>query len=205
MITVIGLTGPSGAGKTTFCEIASGMGIQSIDADQIYHSLLVPPSLCLDELRSEFGESVIAPNGTLDRPALAAIVFDEKDEKKEKISLLNRITHKYVLAKMRELIRAEETNGTEAIIVDAPALYESGFDKECDFVICLLAESQRRLDRITHRDNITRERADARIQGQKSDEFYSGKADYTVINNESIESMKEEISRIFSERGLLRL
>jgi dephospho-CoA kinase len=203
MIKIIGLTGPSGAGKTRLCAIAKGYGIKSIDTDAVYHSLLVPPSPCLDELVREFGAEILLPDGTLSRPALSSIVFDEKDTAKTKLARLGEITHKYVLDRAREIINTANNKGETAIIVDAPALYESGFDKECDFVICLLADPSLRLERIIDRDSISKERADARINGQKSDDFYSSRADYTITNNCSIEQLRIELERILSNRGLI--
>lgn len=203
MIKIIGLTGPSGAGKTRLCTIAEGYGIKSIDTDAVYHSLLVPPSPCLDELVREFGAEILLPDGTLSRPVLSSIVFDEKDTAKTKLARLGEITHKYVLDRAREIINTANNKGETAIIVDAPALYESGFDKECDFVICLLADPSLRLERIIDRDSISKERADARINGQKSDDFYSSRADYTITNNCSTEQLRIELERILSNRGLI--
>ena len=203
MIKIIGLTGPSGAGKTTLCKIADGFGIKSIDTDAVYHSLLVPPSQCLDELVAEFGDIILRPDGKLDRHVLASIVFDENDKDKAKLARLGEITHKYVLEKARKIIKSADSRGEKAIIVDAPALYESGFDKECDFVICLLADPDLRLHRIVDRDSISVEMAFARLGGQKEDVFYSGRADYTITNDRDPSEMKRDISEILSSRGLI--
>ena len=203
MIKIIGLTGPSGAGKTTLCKIADSFGIKSIDTDAVYHSLLVPPSQCLDELVSEFGDKILRPDGKLDRPVLASIVFDENDKDKAKLTRLGEITHKYVLEKARKIIKSADSRGEKAIIVDAPALYESGFDKECDFVICLLADPDIRLHRIVDRDSISVEMAFARLGGQKDDVFYSQRADYTITNDRDPSEMKRDILEILSSRGLI--
>ena len=203
MIKIIGLTGPSGAGKTTLCKITDGFGIKSIDTDAVYHSLLVPPSQCLDELVSEFGDKILRTDGKLDRPVLASIVFDENDKDKAKLTRLGEITHKYVLEKARKIIKSADSRGERAIIVDAPALYESGFDKECDFVICLLADPDLRLHRIVDRDSISVEMAFARLGGQKDDVFYSERADYTITNDSDPSEMKRDLSKILSSRGLI--
>ena len=203
MIKIIGLTGPSGAGKTTLCKIADEFGIKSIDTDAVYHSLLVPPSQCLDDLVAEFGNKILSSDGKLDRPSLAAIVFDEADKEKIKLKRLGEISHKYVLEKTRKIIKAADSRGEAAIIVDAPALYESGFDKECDFVICLLADKKFRLNRIIDRDHISKERADERLSGQNEDAFYSDRADYTLINDRDLYEMKKGLEKILSDRGII--
>lgn len=202
-ITIIGLTGPSGAGKTTLCTIADGFGIKSIDTDAVYHALLVPPSACLDELVAEFGKDILLPEGKLDRTALASIVFDAEDENKLRLKKLGEITHKYVLDETRRIIRAAEGRGERAIIVDAPALYESGFDSECDLVICLLADRELRLNRISERDNISEKRAHQRISGQRDDSFYMSRADYTLQNDGDVDGMKNALQKILSDRGLI--
>jgi len=199
MIKIIGLTGPSGAGKTTLCEIATRLGIKSIDADAVYHDLLIPPSECLCEIASVFGCNILDSDGTLNRASLASIVFDPGDKEKKMLGKLNKITHKYVLAKIREIIRESELNGEEMIIVDAPALYESGFDKECCAVICLIADISTRLDRIIKRDNISGARANERLRGQNSDEFYSSRADFVIANNGDTKQMENELSKIITK------
>lgn len=203
MIKIIGLTGPTGAGKTTLCSIADRFGIKSVDTDAVYHSLLIPPSPCLDELVAEFGNEILLPNGTLSRPTLSSIVFDEMDVDRIKLARLGKITHKYVLEETRKIIKAADSRGERAIIIDAPALYESGFDKECDFVICLLASPSLRRERIIDRDNISRERADERISGQRTDEFYSSRAEYTLINDNSPDRLKSGLEKILKNRGII--
>jgi dephospho-CoA kinase len=198
MIKIIGLTGPSGSGKTTLCNIASQLGIRSIDTDKVYHELLSPPSDCLLELTLEFGQEILDDTGNLNRAALASIVFAPDNSGTEKLDRLNKISHKYVLDKAREIIREAEFEGEKMIIVDAPALYESGFDKECDAVVCVLADKATRLDRIVKRDVISVSRASERLNGQKDDEFYSARADFTIINNGNTEMMKKAFEQIIT-------
>ena len=97
---VIGVTGPSGAGKSLFCKYINELGLPMIDADEVYHSLLVPPSLCLKKIKEVFGDSVFNPDGTLDRKALGAVVFNSKD----KLELLNKTVLGFVLDRIREMI-----------------------------------------------------------------------------------------------------
>ena len=118
---IIGVTGPSGAGKGALCELLKKRGIVCIDADAVYHSLLVPPSECLDALKSAFGESVFLSDGSLDRAALGRIVFAESD----KLELLNSTVLSYVLAKFRVMIAELKAKGEVAVVIDAPTLIES--------------------------------------------------------------------------------
>ena len=179
---IIGLTGPSGSGKGELCAILAKFGICCIDTDRVYHQLLIPPSDCLNELRDHFGAHVIREDGTLSRPALAKTVFAKGAE--DKLAALNKITHKYVLGKAREMIADFEKSNCSAVIVDAPALYESGFDKECDFCVAVLADKEIRISRIMARDELSYQAASARINAQKPDSFYTERAKI-VIHNDS--------------------
>ena len=82
---IIGVTGPSGSGKTVLTKYFDSIGIPTVDADRVYHSLLIPPSTCLNAIREKFGNAVFLSNGNLDRVALGAIVFNDP----EKLKLLN--------------------------------------------------------------------------------------------------------------------
>ena len=196
---IIGLTGPSGSGKTTLCDIAKAMGIESIDADKVYHALLIPPSPCLDEIAQAFGSGVLLSNGMLDRAALGSIVC--VDESGERLSTLNRITHKYVKARFRELIALLEAEGKKTVIVDAPTLFESGFDEECTFTIAILADDALRRERIISRDSLSEERAELRLSAQKNDEFFISHAGYTLYNEGNKDSLAKAFYDILKRGG----
>lgn len=191
---VIGLTGPSGSGKTLLCQAASKLGCETINADEVYHSLLIPPSDCLDEIVLNFGD-VLAADGTLDRKKLGGIVFSDKD----KLSLLNSVTHKYVKQKFREIITKMNSLGVDAVIVDAPTLFESGFDKECDTTVCLLASQAIRRGRIISRDSLDEDGAEARLAAQKSDDFFIERAEHVIYNNGSKCELELKITELLNE------
>ncbi len=177
----IGLTGPSGAGKGYIAALFAAHGIPSIDTDAVYHALLVPPSPCLDELVARFGPTILTPAGTLDRPALAAIVF--APDAKSALDDLEHITHRHVLAEVRRRCTALAAADTPAVLVDAPRLYESGFDRECDKVLAVLASRATRLSRIMARDGLDETRATARLDAQKPDDFFCTHADAVIRND----------------------
>ena len=134
---IIGLTGPSGAGKGIASSVFEYHNIPSIDADAVYREVITPPSPCLDELAHEFGHDIIKNDNTLDRKALASIVFSDTSKEKQKI--LNKITHKYVLARCLELIDEHKKLGSRILVFDVPLLFESGFDSFCDTTISVIA------------------------------------------------------------------
>ena len=180
---IIGITGPTGAGKSLLSEYLRQKGIPVIDADAVYHSLLIPPSPCLDALRGAFGDCVFSENGELDRRALADIVFH--DEKK--LALLNRTVLGFVLDKVRESFGQYKKDGHAVAAVDAPTLIESGFSRECDTVVSVLCSPTARAERIINRDGLSREAAEMRINGQKKDSFYTEGSDIVLVNDGSRE------------------
>ena len=129
---VVGLCGGSGSGKSVVAGLLSEYGFAHIDTDKIYHDLTDRSSPCLDDLVAEFGKGIINETGGLDRTSLAEIVFNSPN-KDELRKTLNRIAHRHVLDSVRELLPRLKAEGFAAALVDAPLLFESGFDKECDY------------------------------------------------------------------------
>ena len=198
---IIGITGPSGSGKGAVSEILSKFGIRVIDADAVYHRIIVPPSPCLDELVLHFGSDILNADGELDRGALAKLVFGE--ENKERLLLLNEITHKYVVGKIRETLSKFSLEGEQVCAIDAPLLVEAGVSGDCDFTIAVLAEPRLRAHRISARDRISIVSAIARIQSQKPDSFYIENTDVTLYNNGELSSLSQEVTRVLRERGVI--
>ena len=192
---VVGLCGGSGSGKGTVSTVFSAFDIPSIDTDSVYHSLISKKTPCLDALVDEFGKQIIAPDGSLDRAKLSEIVFNGEgsDEKRRK---LNQISHKFVLEKTREILNEHRLNGKKAVLVDAPLLFESGFDKECDFVIAVVAEEDARIMRIVKRDKISIEKAKLRIKTQLPDDYLSQRAKYVIKNDGEIAELELKVREI---------
>ena len=196
---LIGLTGPSGSGKGLVAEIFSRFGLPVINADEVYHQLLVPPSPCLEELVGRFGNVILTSAGTLNRRELASIVFSDPAS----LAALNSITHRYVMEEIlrrTEQLRREETR---AAILDAPQLFEAGANRMCGAVVSVLADKNLRLERVLQRDGIDRDAALRRIAAQKSDEFFRSHSDYIIENNHAPEHLIPEVKRILSETGVL--
>ncbi|MBE6547022.1 MAG: dephospho-CoA kinase [Ruminococcaceae bacterium] len=177
-MTIIGITGPSGAGKSMLSDYLKERGLPVLDADAVYHELLLPPSPCLDALRSAFGSDIFFDDGTLNRRALSDIVFHDK----AKLTRLNETVLGLVLAELRQRIAALAKAGETAVAVDAPTLIESGFHRECSAVVSVLAPAELRLARIMERDGLSPEAAQARLQAQQKDGFYRAHSQYILIN-----------------------
>ena len=197
----VGITGPTGAGKSLLSEYMREAGIPVIDADALYHSMLIPPSPCLDALRAAFGDGVFNGDGTLDRKRLADIVFHSE----EKLELLNKTVLGIVLEHSRVILRGYEAEGYAVAAIDAPTLIESGFYRECDTVVSVICDPLIRIERIMERDGIDREAAESRVRGQKDNRFYTDRSDVVITNDRDTEefyrSAQELILRLTEEEN----
>ena len=179
MMKIVGITGQSGSGKSLLSKYIAEAGIPCINADTVYHSMLTPPSKCLDAIAKAFGNKVLSPDGSLDRATLSAIVFSDE----RNLDLLNATVLPLVIEKIKEIITELEKLSHTTVAVDAPTLIESGFNEECDLVVSVLAPTDTRVERIMARDGISKEKAIARISAQKNDAFYIAASDVTILND----------------------
>ena len=193
---VIGLTGPSGAGKGEVARLFAAYGLPVINADQIYHDLLLPPSSCLNELTECFGRAILSPDGTLDRRALSSIVFSDPAALED----LNRITHGAV---KQEVLR-QLTPEPPLAAIDAIGLFESGLDKLCKLTVAVTAPHAQRISRLMARDNITREYALARIDAQPADEIFAQKCDFCLTNDGSADDFRQKCLVFLMEQGIIK-
>ena len=195
---VVGLCGGSGSGKGTVAKILLSYGIPSIDTDAVYHEITSKKTPCTDALAEEFGSEILNADGSLNRRSLAKMVFCGEGSA-EKRKALNRIAHKFVLDRTREILRDYEKAGVPAAIVDAPLLFESGFYRECDVILSVVAEKDVRISRIISRDGISENDARLRIESQLPDEYLSEHSDFVISNSGSIEDLSPTIRKIAEE------
>ena len=197
VMKVIGLSGGSGSGKGTVCRIFNEIGVPSIDTDLVYHQLTSSSGPCLSALIKEFGEGIVSQDGGLDRRALSKRVFfgEGAEDRREK---LNSITHSFVLGEVRRILGRLSVDNKFAI-VDVPLLFESGFDKECDILCCVVADKETRIKRIMARDNITREHAENRISSQIPDSRLSELCDIVIKNNGTEADLYNEVSLAYKK------
>ena len=192
---IIGLTGGSGSGKGAVSEILRELNIPSIDTDSIYRELTVSPGPCLSALADAFGDEIINADGSLNRRKLSELVFSGlgADERRKR---LNAISHSFILAETEKRLELLKKEGYDLAFVDAPVLFESGFDKKCDAIIAVIANRDIRIGRIISRDGLTAEMAEKRISSQLSDEKLIELCDYIIVNNADFDALKCSVVEI---------
>jgi dephospho-CoA kinase len=189
---IIGLTGQSGAGKTTVCGIFREMGFALIIADELSREVTKAGSPCLSELAEVFGSEIILENGELDRRRLAKMTFGDKSQLKR----LGVIIYPHINEAFLREIRRHTAAGAEYIIYDASQLFESRADGLCDIIISVTARETHRADRVKRRDNITDDEIKRRFDSQHSEQYFIKKADFYIKNNKSEEELAEKAREV---------
>ncbi len=190
---VIGLCGGSGSGKTSATKSFINRGIPSLNTDELYHSMIAQNSDCARELADAFGERIRNSSGGIDRKALADIVFRED---KKNLKILDKIAHKHVVNECKKWILKKEKEGARAVLIDAPLLFESGFDKECDVIVAVIAGEEERIKRIIDRDSLTEEEAKKRIENQIDDKLLAERVNYVIENDSSEQALDLQVEKI---------
>lgn len=191
---VIGVTGAIGSGKSYISSLFAKRGIPVIDTDEVYHSLVNTPTQTTSEIAEEFGVNVLNSDGSLNRIALAEIVFSNK----AKLERLNEITHSRVKEVVLKELGELEKNGEKAVVLEVPLMFESGFDKLCDEIVCVVASEQTRVQRLMSRNGFSEAEAKKRIKNQKDSDFYIEKST-KIVYNETYEAANARFEEIFGE------
>ena len=190
----IGLTGGIGSGKSTVARRFAELGATVYSADEVARRALEPGEPCYQRVISEFGESILVADGTINRNALAKIVFS--DERKRII--LNEIVHPYVIDELFSRAEADLSNKSGAIaLFDVPLLFESGLDERMDRTIVVTCSEEERIRRIVARDLVSPEHALSRIRAQMPEEERRQRADYVLDNNGSLDELIDQVDALF--------
>ena len=191
---LLGITGGSGCGTSTVGALLGKHGFYFVDADQVYRELLAKDHSLQQALASRFGDSILQ-DGTVDRKALAAIVFSDPAA----LADLNRITHAAIIAEVDRRIAASDAKHAA---VEAIALIESGMADSCDAVVSVLCGFETRLARIMARDGLTEDAARARLNAQKPDLFFIDNSDYVITNDGSLPELEKQVALMLSSLNI---
>lgn len=176
---VLGLTGKTGAGKSTVSALLKEKGCFVIDADKVASEILEKGSPVIEKLTQAFGEDIVKYNGEIDKKLLAMRAFASREETEK----LNAITHPEIRRIILERIEDAKIEEYEVCVIDAAALLESEVRSDCEKIAVVFAPADVRLKRIIERDNLSVTEAKRRMDAQMSDEFYLENADIIIIND----------------------
>lgn len=185
---IVGLTGPTGSGKSTACKAAIDLGFFVIDCDKTARKAAEDIN-CLKALAFTFGKDILNADGSLNRRALSEKAFSDKQSTK----LLNDTIFPFIL----EILKGE-INGAKKdyILLDAPTLFESGVDSLCNETCAILADPEIRFERIIKRDNLDELAAKLRMSAGKDDQYYKEKTKHILYNNNNEKELYEAFTRL---------
>jgi dephospho-CoA kinase len=183
---VLGVTGNIATGKSTVVSILRELGAHHIDADLVYRDLVATGQPLLHTLVEHFGEGIIAPDGSLDRKALGAIVFNDAD----RLAELDALTHPAVIA---ETDRRADAIREGVIVMDAVKLIESGHADVCDEVWLVTAPEEMQVRRVMNRNDVDADEARRRVAAQPPLEPKLDRADVVIDNSGTLDELREQV------------
>ncbi|MHA5053512.1 dephospho-CoA kinase [Streptomyces sp. SD15] len=189
----VGLTGGIGAGKSEVSRLLVEHGAVLIDADRIAREAVAPGTPGLAAVVDAFGEDVLAPDGSLDRPRLGSIVFADP----EKLAVLNSIVHPLVGARSRELERAASEDAV--VVHDVPLLAENTLGPLYDLVVVVDASPETQLDRLVRLRGMSEEDARARMAAQATREKRLQIADVVIDNDVPLEDLERRVREVWAD------
>ena len=188
---IVGITGPSGAGKGCVTRVFENRGFDIIDADRIAREIVMPGQPTLAALTLEFGPDILCPDGSLNRRALAATAFASR----QRTDALNRIMLDEIVRRMTAL--AGRYNALKQnCLFDAPLLIEAGLDAVCDTNVAVIAPVNVRIDRLMARDGLTEAEIRSRVSRQHGDDYYVSHCEYVIVNDGSISQLEMKAGRV---------
>ena len=191
MTLQVGLTGGIGSGKSTVSARLSELGAVVVDYDLLAREAVEPGSAALAAIGARFGDAVIAPDGTLDRPALGSVVFADEQARR----VLEAITHPAI----RELAAARVAQApAEAVVVhDHPLLVEMGMAGQCDTVVVVDVPTDVQVERLVEQRGMTEADARARLAAQTSREDRLAVADEVLDNSGTREQLLDAVDALW--------
>jgi dephospho-CoA kinase len=191
---LVGLTGGIASGKSLVARVLRDLGAQLIDADRIVHELLQPHQQSWHSVVEHFGRGILLADDCIDRKKLGEIIFHDPEQR----AWLNSCLHPKVFDVYLSQVRQMLTRPPETIVIfDAALLIETGYHRKMDRLIVVYSELEQQIERLTKRDNFTKEQALARIQSQMPLSEKRGHADYVIDNTGSRERTIEQAREVF--------
>lgn len=186
----IAITGGIGCGKSLFSGFLKRLGVEILDTDDVAHRLLGPGGAAVCLVRRSFGDGVVAPDGGIDRAALGERVFSDPEERRR----LNALVHPLVKASVERWLSSND-GGLKAVVV--PLLFESGWDKEWDVVVCVTADEAVQVQRLMRDRGLTEVQARSRVDAQMPVAEKAARSHLVVRNGAGVDALASEAERVF--------
>jgi len=198
-ILIVGLTGQTGAGKSTVAAKLAEKGLYIIDGDIAAREIMAPGSPVLKTLAAEFGADILNQDCSLNRKLLASRAFANREHTLK----LNMITHPVITKAVKQKIKEAEKRGERAAVIDAAALLESGIAPLCELIAVITAPEAVRLGRIMNRDGLSRAEALKRISVQLDEDWYRSRADIvlTAYPPEKVDGEVDKLITLIDEKN----
>ena len=190
----IGLTGGIACGKSAVTEYLRSKGLDVVDADELAHKALSRGESSYNSVVKEFGESVLAPDKSIDRKTLAAIVFNDKT----KLLTLEQIVHPWVQTQVKAKRSALEVAGKTLAFYDVPLLYEKNLVAQFDQTIVVACDEKLQIERLNKRNGFSAEEARRRIAAQWPLVEKIKKANHVIYNNGSLEDLHKAVNSVLA-------
>ena len=195
MMKVIGLTGGIGSGKSTVSWLLGEMGAVLIDADKVGHEAYQPGTETWKELVAAFGDEIVAPDRTIDRKKLGAIVFAAPEE----LTRLNRIVHPRMFNMMKDRIEKYRQQGVKVVVIEAAILFEANWTSLVDEVWVTVASEATVVQRAIERTGLPEDQIRARIRSQLSNEERIKKADVVITNDGDVKELRVKVEALWKK------
>ncbi|MFZ1668287.1 MAG: dephospho-CoA kinase, partial [Trichococcus flocculiformis] len=190
MSYILGLTGSIATGKSTVAKLFLSAGIPVVDADLGARAVVLPGAPGLADIIEHFGEAYLLSDGTLDRKRLGALIFSDREKRKELDVLLKERINDWIQAEKEHYI----SEGHKLIVLDIPLLYEGGYEDSCDAVMVVYVPEELQVQRLMSRNHLDADEAARRMQSQLSIEKKKELADFVIDNSGTIEETKKQVN-----------
>ena len=198
----IGLTGGIASGKSTVAEILERHGATLLDADRLAREVVEPDQPALVAIREAFGEGVVKPDGTLDRQALAAIVFADPPRRKQLEAIVHPAVRALARLRLRTLAEQPDADRPRLVVEAIPLLYEVGLEGEFDEVWVVACSPKEQIARLRQRDDLDLEAARARLAAQWPIADKIARADRVIDNRGSVADLERTVAATLRDADL---
>jgi len=195
-VLVVGLTGGIGSGKTVVASMFEDEGAHVIDFDYLARLIVEPDKPAWRDIVDYFGPGILSPDRTLNRPALAEIIFSDDKSRKA----LEGFTHPRIFERRDALLKAiREKDPCSIVIIDFPLLFESGLRKDLDKVILVYVPRDVQLERATKRDGLSPEEVEKRLHAQVPIGEKRSLSDFVIDNSGSLKHTRDQVRKVMRE------